>query len=107
MTDPTIANSRSTDTLLGIARFRLFEAAVPMFPSVPDAIIDLSHVSCGGLAIFYSDQNFGTKVANLSLPGRGKHAGNGWETNRSREPGHVDWGVAKLVRLSLVLAETP
>jgi len=107
LTDSTTTNAGSTNTLLGIARFRLFGTAVPVFPSDPDAIIDLAHVSSGGLAISYSDQNFGTKAANLLLPGRGKDAGNGWETKRSREPGHVDWVVVKLVRLSLGPAETP
>ncbi|PUU73999.1 hypothetical protein B9Z19DRAFT_1134019 [Tuber borchii] len=46
--------------------------------------------------IFCSDQNFGTKAANALLPGSGKDTGNGWETNRSREPAHVDWVVVKL-----------
>ena len=86
-------------TLLGISRFRLFGTVVPVFPSDPDAIIDLAHVSSGGLAISCSEQHFGTKTANLLLPGRGKDAGNGWETRRSREPGHVDWVVVKLVRI--------
>jgi len=107
LTNSTPKNTRSTDTLLGIARFRLFGTVVPIFPSDPDAIIDLAHVSSGGLAISYSDQNFGTKAANLLLPGRGKDAGNGWETKRSREPGHVDWVVVKLVCFSFELAETP
>ncbi|PWW76853.1 Allantoicase [Tuber magnatum] len=80
----------------GIARFRLFGTAVPIFPSDPDSIIDLAHVSSGGLAISCSGQHFGTKKDNLLLPGRGKDAGNGWETKRSREPGHVDWVVVKL-----------
>ncbi|KAG0640008.1 galactose-binding domain-like protein [Tuber brumale] len=80
----------------GIARFRLLGTAVPVFPSDPDAIIDLAHVSSGGLAISCSEQNFGTKKDNLLLPGRGEDAGNGWETKRSREPGHVDWVVVKL-----------
>jgi len=79
----------------GIARFRLFGTAVPVFPPDKEAIIDLAHVSSGGLAIACSDQHFGTKD-NLLLPGRGKDMGDGWETKRSREPGHVDWVVVKL-----------
>ncbi|KAG0642798.1 hypothetical protein HOY80DRAFT_860433, partial [Tuber brumale] len=75
----------------GIPCFRLFGTTVPVFSSDPDAIIGLARVSSGGLEISYSDRNFGTKAADLLLPGRGKDAGNGWETNRSREPGHVDW----------------
>lgn len=78
-----------------------------MFPRDPDAIIDLARVSRGGMEISYGDQKFGTNAANLLLPGRGKEARNGWETNRRREPDHVDWVVVKLVLLSLGPAETP
>lgn len=105
--DSTTTNSGDTNRLLGISRFRLFGTVVPVFPSDPDAIIDLAHVSSGGLAISCSEQHFGTKTANLLLPGRGKDAGNGWETRRSREPSHVDWVVVKLVRISLGPVETP
>ncbi|KAL0638804.1 Allantoicase [Maublancomyces gigas] len=79
----------------GIARFRLYGNVVPIFPSNPEAIIDLAHVSSGGLAIACSDQHFGTKD-NLLLPGRGKDMGDGWETKRSRQPGHMDWVIVKL-----------
>jgi allantoicase len=30
------------------------------------------------------------------LPGRGKDMGDGWETARSRTPGHVDWAIFRL-----------
>lgn len=79
----------------GIARFRLYGTAVPVFPADPEAIIDLAHVSSGGLAISCSDQHFGTKD-NLLLPGRGVDMGDGWETARSRTPGHTDWVIVKL-----------
>ncbi|CAZ81572.1 unnamed protein product [Tuber melanosporum] len=91
ITDSPTTNTGSTNTLLGIPRFRLFRTTVSVFSSDPDAIIDFALVSFDGLAISYSDRNSGIKAANLLLPGRGKDAGNGWETNRSREPGHVDW----------------
>jgi len=106
MTDSTITNAGSTNTLLGIARFLLFGTVVPVFPSDLDAIIDLAHVSCGGLEISYGNQKFRPKAANLLLPGKGKKARNSWETNRS-EPGQFDWVVVKLVPLSLGPAETP
>ena len=32
----------------------------------------------------------------MLLPGRGKDMGDGWETARSRTPGHTDWVIAKL-----------
>jgi allantoicase len=79
----------------GIARFRLFGRAVPVFPDDKEAIIDLAAAQNGGVAISCSDQHFGTKD-NLLLPGRGKDMGDGWETTRSRIKGHVDWAIIKL-----------
>ncbi|KAF7551056.1 hypothetical protein G7Z17_g5284 [Cylindrodendrum hubeiense] len=79
----------------GIARFRLFGHAVPVFPDDKDAIFDLAAAQNGGVAVSCSDQHFGTKD-NLLLPGRGKDMGDGWETARSRSKGHVDWTIVKL-----------
>jgi allantoicase len=79
----------------GIARFRLFGHAVPVFPEDKDAIFDLAAAVNGGVAISCSDQHFGTKD-NLLLPGRGKDMGDGWETSRSRGKDHVDWTIIKL-----------
>ncbi|CAN8103698.1 unnamed protein product [Discula destructiva] len=79
----------------GIARFRLFGHAVPVFPDDPAAVLDLAAAQNGGVAVACSDQHFGTKD-NLLLPGRGKDMGDGWETKRSRERGHVDWAVVRL-----------
>lgn len=79
----------------GIARFRLFGHAVPVFPVNPDAVFDLAAAQNGGVAVACSDQHFGTKD-NLLLPGRGKDMGDGWETKRSREKGHVDWAIIRL-----------
>ncbi|KAK7208888.1 hypothetical protein V2G26_016066 [Clonostachys chloroleuca] len=79
----------------GIARFRLFGHAVPVFPEDKEAIFDLAAAQNGGVAISCSDQHFGTKD-NLLLPGRGKDMGDGWETARSRSPGHIDWTIIKL-----------
>lgn len=84
----------------GIARFRLLGTVVPVWPDDPQAIVDLAHVANGGLAVSCSDQHFGVK-GNLLLPGRGVDMGDGWETARSREPGHVDWVVVKLVSFPL------
>lgn len=79
----------------GIARFRLFGRAVPVFPDDKDAIFDLAAAQNGGVAVSCSDQHFGTKD-NLILPGRGKDMGDGWETARSRTKGHIDWAIIRL-----------
>jgi allantoicase len=79
----------------GIARFRLFGHAVPVFPEDKAAIVDLAAAQNGGVAIACSDQHFGTKD-NLLLPGRGEDMGDGWETSRSRTKGHVDWAIIRL-----------
>jgi len=79
----------------GIARFRLFGHAVPVFPEDTEAILDLAAAQNGGVALACSDQHFGTKD-NLILPGRGKDMGDGWETSRSRTKGHVDWAIIRL-----------
>ena len=79
----------------GIARFRLFGTAVPVFPKDPKEVFDLAAAVNGGVAVSCSDQHFGT-MRNLILPGRGKDMGDGWETKRSRGKGHVDWTIIKL-----------
>lgn len=78
----------------GIARFRLYGSAVPVFPSNMDEVFDLAAAVNGGVALSCSDQHFGTKD-NLLLPGRGVDMGDGWETKRTRGP-HVDWVVIRL-----------
>jgi len=78
----------------GIARFRLYGLALPVFPDDPNAVLDLAATVNGGRALSCSDQHFGTKD-NLLLPGRGVDMGDGWETKRTRGP-HVDWTIVKL-----------
>ena len=78
----------------GIARFRLYGVAVPVFPESSDAVFELSATVMGGVATSCSDQHFGTKD-NLLLPGRGKDMGDGWETKRTRGE-HVDWTIVRL-----------
>ncbi|EKD14080.1 uncharacterized protein L3040_007918 [Drepanopeziza brunnea f. sp. 'multigermtubi'] len=85
----------------GIARFRLFGHAVPVFPDDKDAIFDLAAAQNGGVAISCSDQHFGA-ISNLILPGRGKDMGDGWETSRSRGKDHVDWAIIKLGAKALI-----
>ncbi|CAM9023813.1 unnamed protein product [Wickerhamomyces anomalus] len=80
----------------GIARFRLYGEVVPHLDSIKaNSIIDLASVGFGGVAVKCSDQHFGS-ADNLLLPGRGHDMSDGWETKRSRQPGHVDWVIIKL-----------
>ncbi|KAI1328617.1 Allantoicase [Xylariaceae sp. FL0255] len=85
----------------GIARFRLFGHAVPVFPDDKEAVFDLAAAQNGAVAVSCSDQHFGTKD-NLILPGRGKDMGDGWETARSRTKGHVDWAIIRLGAPALI-----
>jgi allantoicase len=78
----------------GIARFRLYGVAVPVFPQSIDETFELSATTMGGVATSCSDQHFGTKD-NLLLPGRGVDMGDGWETKRTRGE-HVDWVIVRL-----------
>lgn len=78
----------------GIARFRLYGHAVPVFPADTSAVFELSATVMGGVATACSDQHFGTKD-NLLLPGRGHDMGDGWETKRTRGE-HVDWTIVRL-----------
>lgn len=98
----------------GISRFRVYgtvemppvgsgisEMVVPEHPELHS--LDLAHMLNGARVVLYvtfltrstSDQHFGVG-ANLLLPGRGKDMGDGWETKRSRTPGHRDWVVVQL-----------
>ncbi|THH32281.1 hypothetical protein EUX98_g1912 [Antrodiella citrinella] len=79
----------------GIARFRVYGDVSPVRPQDAAEIYDMAHVFAGGRVIFTSDQHFGVG-SNLILPGRGKDMGDGWETKRSRQPGHKDWAIIKL-----------
>ncbi|ODV76118.1 allantoicase [Cyberlindnera jadinii NRRL Y-1542] len=80
----------------GIARFRLYGEVVPNLSTITaQSLVDFASVGYGGLAVSWSDQHFGT-VDNLLLPGRGVDMSDGWETKRSRTPGHVDWVIIKL-----------
>ena len=79
----------------GIARFRLYGAAVPVWPEDESEEVELSSALMGGRVVGFSDEHFG-KAGNVLMPGRGVDMGDGWETKRSRESGHSDWVVVKL-----------
>ncbi|EGW33619.1 uncharacterized protein SPAPADRAFT_60959 [Spathaspora passalidarum NRRL Y-27907] len=93
----------------GIARFRLYGTVVPVFSKSDEGtLIDLASVKNGGVAVNVSDQHFGT-ADNLLLPGRGHDMSDGWETKRSRKPGHTDWVIIKLgtaARLQQIVVDT-
>lgn len=80
----------------GIARFRVYGSVhVESISPTLSAPVDLALVLNGGRVIATSDQHF-SQGPNLILPGRGKDMGDGWETKRSRTPGHQDWVIIKL-----------
>ncbi|KAH8695517.1 allantoicase, expressed, purine use [Talaromyces proteolyticus] len=82
----------------GFSRLRLYGHAIPPPPAAAataGVAEELSSALLGGLAISASDEHY-TPASNTILPGRGKDMGDGWETARSRTPGHVDWAIFRL-----------
>lgn len=77
----------------GIARFRVYGVAKPVWPE-GSAEVELSAARMGGVCLSVSDQHFG-RGGNLLLPGRGVDMGDGWETKRSRGE-HEDWAIIRL-----------
>lgn len=59
------------------------------------AIVDLAFCGNGGRAVECSNQHY-TPGSNILLPGRGNNMGDGWETKRSRTPGHTDHVTVRL-----------
>lgn len=84
----------------GIARFRVYGKVIPQF-AVNATGIDVASVANGGVAIRCSDQHF-SRASNLLLPGRGHDMSDGWETSRSRKPGHFDWVIIRLGETSTI-----
>lgn len=78
----------------GIARLRVYGTIVPE-PMKSDEIRDLAFVGNGGQVVFVTDEHFGNKGAILN-PGLGVNMGDGWETRRTRTPGHTDHCIVKL-----------
>jgi allantoicase len=79
----------------GIARFRLYGKVNPVFSANSNESVDFAAVGNGGVAIKCSDQHF-SRASNILLPGRGHDMSDGWETFRSRAPGHTDWVIVRL-----------
>lgn len=81
----------------GISRFRLYgkvdtESALTLESTVCQ---DWAAMLQGGVVTSASNQHY-SSPSNLLLPGRGVNMGDGWETKRSRVPGHCDWAIIKL-----------
>lgn len=92
----------------GIARFRVFGEPIPVFPSDNSEELDMAAISNGGTTIAVSDQHF-SSADNILFPGRGIDMSDGWETRRSRVPGHVDWAIVKLgapTKINRVVVDT-
>lgn len=81
----------------GIARFRLYgNSAMQNFSTTdPNRALDLAAAVNGGRCVGCSNEHY-AKTSNLLLPGRGTDVSDGWETRRSREPGHTDWVIVRL-----------
>ena len=58
---------------------------------------DLAAVENGARMVSSSDQFFGEPL-NMLMPGLARNMGEGWETRRSRGPGH-DWVIVNLAWL--------
>ncbi|KAI9028109.1 ureidoglycolate hydrolase-domain-containing protein [Phycomyces nitens] len=86
----------------GIARFRAYGTIKPTLPKDPSAVLDLAFVGNGAKITKVSNQ-FYTPASNLLLPGRGVHMGDGWQTNRSRQPGNSDYVIIRLATKGHIL----
>lgn len=86
----------------GVARLRVLGEARPDWPTLLSTgeAVDLAAATHGGAALACSDMFF-SDPANLLVPGRSDHMGDGWETKRRRRPGH-DWVVIRLGRRGMI-----
>jgi allantoicase len=65
-----------------------------------DVLCDLAAMENGGYVVAANNQHFGA-AANMLMPDRGVHMGDGWETRRRREPGN-DWCIIALGHLGTI-----
>ncbi|KAH9819185.1 galactose-binding domain-like protein [Melampsora americana] len=80
----------------GLARFRVYGHPIPIFPENLVSRFDLASALLGAQVVLTSNQHYGVG-SNLILPGRGPESmDGGWETRRSRKPGHSDHVIIKL-----------
>ena len=86
----------------GVARLRVMGQVLPDWAQLAatGAPIDLMGAQNGGTALACSDRFF-SDPANLTMPGRSKSMGDGWESRRRRGAGH-DWAVLQLGHRGLI-----
>ena len=85
----------------GVARLRVFGRAQPDWSEMDrDEIVDLAATLNGGQALETNDAHFGD-VQKMLRPGRGINMGDGWQTQRRREPGH-DWAIVELGHAGII-----
>lgn len=86
----------------GVARLKVYGEVVKDWSSIAsNELVDLASAVNGARAILCSDMFF-SHMDNLLMPGRGVNMGDGWETKRSRTPGHKDWIIVKLAHPGII-----
>ncbi|KAG0294925.1 hypothetical protein BGZ96_000162 [Linnemannia gamsii] len=78
----------------GVARLRVYGNVHQVHPENKHEIYDLASAAAGSMITDLSDAHYG-HPSNMLLPGRGHDMSDGWETKRSRSPGHVDFATIK------------
>jgi allantoicase len=85
----------------GLARLRVYGQPLCDWNACDRAVLyDLAAMENGGYLVAANNQHFGA-AANMLMPGRGVHMGDGWETRRRREPGN-DWCIIALGHLGKI-----
>jgi len=85
----------------GLARLRVYGQPLRDWNASDRAVLyDLAAMENGGYLVAANNQHFGA-AANMLMPGRGVHMGDGWETRRRREPGN-DWCIIALGHLGTI-----
>ncbi|CAN5306960.1 hypothetical protein BH20ACT9_BH20ACT9_16170 [soil metagenome] len=79
----------------GVARLRVHGEVVPGPRTAAGMPLDLAAVENGGVVTDCSDSTFASHH-HLTMPGRPRSMGDGWETRRRRDSGH-DWVVVRLM----------
>jgi allantoicase len=85
----------------GLARLRVYGQPLRDWNACGGAVLyDLAAMDNGGYVVAANNQHFGA-AANMLMPGRGVHIGDGWETRRRREPGN-DWCIVALGHVGII-----
>ncbi|MBV8414656.1 MAG: allantoicase [Verrucomicrobia bacterium] len=85
----------------GLARLRVYGQPLRDWNACDRGVLyDLAAMENGGYVVTANNQHFGA-AANMLMPGRGVHMGDGWETRRRREPGN-DWCIIALGHLGII-----